>query len=200
MKKFLVLQIVFLSFCVMADERIAFWSLERDSAEDEYQVLGIEFERNETLNGFGARLFSFKEEGLYLGASFAYLLGDREVCVLGGCQFSDAIGTMIGGEIGRDLGKWTPFVGVSFSRSKVELKTRTDNEEIWGLNAGLWLELDTFKLRGAVTNLDDEDNRVVAAGILFQFENKFAVGTEFGMLLDSEVDGFKFSLQIGRAI
>ncbi|MYD45133.1 MAG: hypothetical protein F4W92_02105 [Gammaproteobacteria bacterium] len=60
------------------------------------------------------------------------------------------------------------------------------------------MELDTFKLRGAVVNLDDEDNRAIFGGLLFQMDNNFALGAEFGMLLDDEVDGFRFSLQIGR--
>ena len=194
MKKLLVLPLVLLSFCVIADERIILGSFERETAEADDDVSSAET----TLNGFGARLFNFKDEGFYLGASFAFLTGDSDLCVGSDCVSGDATGTMFSGEIGRDMGQWTPFVGVSFTSTEVEFMGMTDSDETFGINAGMWLELDTFKVRGAVVNLDDEDNRAVFGGILFPVSTNFTVGAEFGMNLDDEVDGFRFSLQIGR--
>ncbi|MCY3541450.1 MAG: hypothetical protein OXH31_06040 [Gammaproteobacteria bacterium] len=195
MKKLLVLPLVLLAFCVIADdERIMLGSFERETAEAEDDMSSADT----TLNGFGARLFSFKNEGIYLGAGFSYLTGDSEYCVGTNCVSADATGTSFFGEIGRGMGHWTPFVGLSFTSSEVDLMGESDSEETWGLSAGLWLQVDTFLLRGAVLNLDDEDNRAISGGVLFPVSTNFTLGGEFGMNLDSEVDGFKLSLQIGR--
>ncbi len=199
MKKLLVLPLVFLSLGVIADERFILGSFDRESTEAESSLLGVTLSAEATLNGFGARLFSFKDEGLYLGGGFSFLQGDTDLCVGSDCMSADTTQTMFSGEIGRDLGQWTPFVGFNFSSTEVDLMGETDSDEITGLSAGLWLELDTFKLRGAVNSLDDEDNRSIHGGLLFQMDNKFVFGADFGMLLDDEVDGFRFSLQIGRS-
>lgn len=194
MKKLLVLPLVLLSFSVIADERIILGSFERETAEADDEIASAET----TLNGFGARLFNFKDEGLYFGAGFAFLTGDSDLCVGSDCVTGDTTGTMFCGEIGRDMGQWTPYVGLTFSSSEVDFMGTTDSDETVGVSAGMWLELDTFRVRGGVVNLDDEDNRAVMGGFLFQMDNNFAVGAEFGMSLDDEVDGFRFSLQIGR--
>ena len=194
MKNLLALPLVLLSFCVIADDRVILGSFEQETLEEEDDVSSVE----STLNGFGARFYSFTDEGFYLGAGFSQLTGDIDLCVETVCVSADSSGTMFSGEVGRDLGQWTPFIGASFSSSEVEIFGESESDETWGLNAGLWLELDTFKLRGALTNLDDSDNRAVFGGVLLQMDNNFAFGAEFGMLLDSEVDGFRFSLQIGR--
>ena len=194
MKNLLVIPLVFLAFCVFADDRVVLGSFERETAEADDGVSNAET----TLNGFGARLFNFKDEGFYLGASFAHLTGDSDLCVGSDCVTVDATGTVFSGEIGRDMGQWIPYVGLSFTSSEVDFMGTTDSDETVGLNAGMWLELDTFKIRGAVVNLDDEDNRAVFGGFLFQMDNNFALGAEFGMNLDDEVDGFRFSLQFGR--
>ena len=199
MKKLLVLPLVFLSLGAIADERFILGSFDRESTEAESSMLGVTLSAESTLNGFGARLFSFKDEGLYLGGGFSFMQGDSDLCVGSDCLSADATQTMFSGEIGRDMGQWTPFVGFNFSSTEVELLGETDSDEITGLSAGLWLELDTFKLRGAVNSLDDEDNRSIHGGLLFQMDNKFVFGADFGMLLDDEVDGFRFSLQIGRS-
>ena len=198
MKKLLVLPLVLLSFCVIAEERIILGSFERETSEADSTMLGVTLSAEATLNGFGARLYNFKEEGLYLGAGFNFVTGDADICADSVCISGDASGTGFAGEIGRNFGQWTPFVGASFTSSEIEFAGESESDETWGLNAGMWVELDTFKLRGAVVNLDDEDNRAIFGGLLFQMDNNFALGAEFGMLLDDEVDGFRFSLQIGR--
>ena len=194
MKRLLVVPLVLLSFSVIADDRIILGSFERETTDADTS----EFTGETTLNGFGARLYNFKDEGLYFGASFVSRSGDYELCAGTDCFSGDASATMFSGEIGRDLGNWTPFVGLSFTSSELEIFGETDSDETTSFNAGLWLELDTFKLRGALIDLDDSDNRAIVGGLLFQMDNNFALGAEFGVLLDSEVDGFRFSLQFGR--
>ena len=194
MKNLLFLPLILLSFCVFADDRVILGSFEQESTEA--GEAGVDAES--TLRGFGARLFNFEDSGLYYGASFAHLTGDSEFCVLSNCASFDSTGTLFSGEIGRDLGQWIPFVGTTFYSAEVEAFGESESDESWGLNAGLWLELDTFKLRATINDIDDSDSRSITGGILFQMDNNFAFGAEVGMLLDDEVDGFRFSLQIGR--
>lgn len=196
MKQLFVLPLVLLSFCVFAESRVILGTFEQESAESEDADRGIEAESS--LNGFGARLYNFKDEGLYFGVGFTHLNGDLDICQLALCISADASRTRFFGEIGRAFGQWLPFIGTSFNKWEVEAVDESESDETWGLNAGLWLEQDTFILRGALTDLDDSDNRAISGGLLFQMDNNFVFGTEIGMLLDDEVDEFRFSLQIGR--
>ncbi|MYD46509.1 MAG: hypothetical protein F4W92_09165, partial [Gammaproteobacteria bacterium] len=111
MKKLLVLPLVLLSFCVIAEERIILGSFERETSEADSTMLGVTLSAEATLNGFGARLYNFKEEGLYLGAGFNFVTGDADICADSVCISGDASGTGFAGEIGRNFGQWTPFVG-----------------------------------------------------------------------------------------
>lgn len=194
MKKLLLLPLVLLSFGVSANERVILASFERESADADDIVSSAET----TLNGFGIRFYNFGNRELYFGAGFTQSSGDFELCVLQECDTGDTSATLFSGEVGRNLGSWTPFVGANFTSAEVEILGFTESDESWGLNAGLWLDLDTVKLRGAITDLDDSDSRAVFGGFLYQMDNSFALGAVFGVLLDSEVDGFRFSLQFGR--
>lgn len=205
MKNLLVIPLVLLSFCVIANDRVMLGSFEQETAER----AEAGFKGESTLSGYGARVFNFIDEGLYLGAGFAQLTGEIDICLLSDCEtVGDATKTMFSGEIGRDFGQWIPFVGASFSSTETEETLFgdgfTESEGTFSLTAGLWLELDTLKLRGALTDLDDNDSVDVSGGLLFEggllfpMDNDFALGAEFGMLLDSEVDGFTFSVQFGR--
>ena len=194
MKNLLLIPLILLSFYVFADERVFLGSFEQESTEAEEGVVDAE----SSLSGFGARLFNFKDSGLFYGLSFAHLTGDSDLCALSVCVSLDSTGTLFSGEIGRDLGQWIPFVGTTFYSAEVEAFGESESDESWGLNAGLWLELDTFKLRATINDIDDSDSRSITGGLLFQMDNDFAFGAEVGMLLDDEVDGFRISLQIGK--
>ena len=193
MKNLLVIPLALLSFCVIADERITIATFEYETLEEN----AIVFSAETTLSGFGARFYNFRDVGFYWGAGFSQRTGDFEFCAPSECSTVDATETLYSGEIGRDLGGWTSFVGASFTSSEVELFGR-ESEETWGLYAGLWLDFDNYKLRGAMTDIDDSDNRAVHGGLLFQMDNNFALGVEIGLYMEREVDGFKFSLQFGR--
>ncbi|MYD46508.1 MAG: hypothetical protein F4W92_09160 [Gammaproteobacteria bacterium] len=213
MKRLLGLVLVLLSVCVLADERIIFGSLERESETEEFNTLGVDIEETDTLHGFGAQWFKFRDEGIYQRERFTVLTGDRQACLLETCNSFDTRKVIYSQEVGIEIGQWIPFVGMSLALSKVEFETDTDSEfELTkGLIAGTWLKLDTFVLRVAVLNFndkdnrvisttfDDEDNRTISGGLLFQMDNNFVLGAEIGMLLDSKEDGFSFSLQIGRS-
>lgn len=201
MKCLLVLPLVLLSVGVVANERIIFGSFERESAKEDFNTLGVDIEVTETLNGFGARSFKFNDKGFYHGDSFTFLTGDRQACLSGTCNSFDARKIVASFERGKDIGQWIPFVGLSFAVSHVEFETNTDRryELTKGFIAGAWYTLDTFILRGAVSHLDDEDNRTISGGLLYQMDNKFALGAELGLLLDSDVDRLSFSLQFGRS-
>ena len=194
MKNLLVIPLALLSFCVIAGERITLATFEYETFEEK----AIVFSAESTLSGFGARFYNFRDEGFYLGAGFSQRTGDFELCALSDCSTVDSTETMFSGEIGRDLGGWTSFIGASFTSSETEFIGRTESDENLGLYAGLWLDFDNYKLRGAMTDIDDSDNRAVFGGLLFQMDNNFAFGAEVGLFLDSEADGFKFSLQFGR--
>ena len=199
MKKLLVLPLVLLSFCAIAEERIILGSYERESSEHNYEIVRVGIESNFTLDGVGAKLFNFKDNGLYLGVGFAYLFGDREFCVWSTCSFYDANETLLSGEIGRALGQWTPFVGTSFTRTEIKYPHDNNVEETWSVNAGMWFEFNTFKLRGAVTDLEDEENRSIFGGLMFEVDNTYIVGAEIEVLLDNDKDRYSFSFQIGRS-
>ena len=194
MKNLLLIPLALLALCVFADDRVFLGSFEQESAEAEEEDIDAE----SSLSGFGARLFNFKDSGIYYGLGFAQLTGDSDLCALSDCVSFDSTSTLFSGEIGRDLGQWIPFVGTTYYGTEIEALGQTETDESWGLNAGLWLELDTFKLRASINDLDDGDSRSIAGGFLFQMDNSFAIGAEIGKLLDDEVDGFRFSLQIGR--
>ena len=213
MKRLLSLAFVLLSVCVFADERIIFASLERESETEDFNTLGVDIETTDTLHGFGAQQLKFRDEGIYHREKLTVLAGDRQACLLGTCNSFDAKKLTYSQEIGIEIGQWIPFVGMSLAISRVEFETNTDSElELTkGLIAGTWFKLDTVILRGAVanfddkdnrvfsTNYDDEDNRVISGGLLFQMDNNIVLGVEFETFLDSEEDGFSFSLQIGRS-
>ena len=46
---------------------------------------------------------------------------------------------------------------------------------------------------------DESDIPGVSGGVIFQMDNKFAVGAELEILLDGEENRFRFSLQFGRS-
>ena len=171
-------------------------SVGQETAESQDADRGIDAESS--LKGTGARLYSFNDEVFYFGAGITRLTGDLDICQLSLCISADARRTRFFGEIGKTFGQWTPFIGTSFTNWEVESDDESESDETWGLNAGLWIELDTFKVRGALTDLDDNDNRAILGGLLFQMHNNYVVGTEIGMLLDDEIDEFRFSLQFGK--
>ena len=194
MKNLLVIPLALLSFCVIAGERITLATFEYETMESGQIGLSAE----STLSGFGARFYNFRDAGFYWGAGFAQRTGDFEFCALSDCSTGDETVTVSSGEIGRDLGGWTSFVGVSFTSSEREFMSSTASDETLGLYAGLWLDFDNYKLRGTMTDIDDTDNRAVHGGLLFQMDNNFALGAELGFFLERDVDAFKFSLQFGR--
>ncbi|MYD46490.1 MAG: hypothetical protein F4W92_09070 [Gammaproteobacteria bacterium] len=187
----LVVLLTFLSFCVVADERVILGSVERQTEEGEYFGLTLE----SISNGVGVQFLNFVDSGFYFGAEFSRLTGDSEACVRSQCVSSDTDfnHTMFSGEFGRNFGDWTPFVGASYN------ETESDGESVdgWGLDVGSWLSFDSFKLKGTITNADDEISRGISGGFLFQMDNNWALGAEIGTLLDSESDVINFSLQLG---
>lgn len=196
MQKFLFLLSALLCVSVVADDRVILGSLVQESAESEDTARGIDAESS--LTGFGVRFYNFRDEGLYLGAGFVRLTGDLDICQLPLCISADASRTRFFGEIGMELGRWTPFIGTSFSSWEVEAPGESDSDETWGLNAGVWLGLDSFNLRGVLTHLDDSDNRAMSGSLLYQTGNNFVFGAELGTLLDDEVDEVRLSLKFGR--
>ena len=224
-KLFLPIPLVLLTFGmvandVIADDRLILGSFERLTEEFDEPLFG-DFTTNyeSTLNGFSARLYWFQDNGLYSGVGLSYMTGDVDVCVPSNCASVDTTVTMFSSEIGWDLGQWIPFVGATRSQTVSDeesefLRLIVDGEYIFGfnpgswvertadpyyLNIGLWLELDTFKVRGALNIWDESETPSVSGGVLYQMDNEFAVGAEFEVNLDSEANRFRFSLQFGRS-
>ncbi|MCY3541449.1 MAG: hypothetical protein OXH31_06035 [Gammaproteobacteria bacterium] len=198
MKKLLGLPLVLLSFCVIeANERYFLVSYDRATAEAKDDVSSVDT----TLEGGGFRLFSFQDDGRYIGLGISYVSDNSEskICIPGpDCvsSFSAKASSFV--EIGWDTGRWTPFIGLSFTSSEVRLMDESDREESRGLSAGSWLQFDTFLLRGAVAHIDDEDNRAISGGVLYPVRTNLTLGGEIGLNLNSKVDGFNISIQIGR--
>ncbi|MXW07603.1 MAG: hypothetical protein F4X56_00970 [Gammaproteobacteria bacterium] len=194
MKNLLVVPLVLLSICVIADERVILGSFERQTQETEFAEFGANFES--IANGFGLQFLNFADSGFYFGAEFTRRTGDTETCVGAHCitKDSDFNHTVFSGTIGRSFGDWTPFVGASYNN------TDSDGETVdgWGFDVGWWVRFDNLKFIGTVTNVDDDFSRGISTGFLFHMNKKWAVGAEIGTLLDSESDVFRFSLQLGR--
>lgn len=107
---------------------------------------------------------------------------------------------VIFGEIGKSLGHWTPFIGASYTGAEETLHGLSSADNSLGFNAGVWFENESFKLRGALTDLENSDNREIFGNILFKFGEKYVFGAEGGLLLNNDAeDRFSFSLQIGRS-
>lgn len=198
MKKILVLPIVLLSFCVIANDRVILGSFEGDLTVEQYNTRGSKTLATSLLFGVGASLFNFKDDDLYFGTGFKYLTGDRKTCFKF-CESFNAQSSMLSGEIGRVMGQWIPFVGVSYHRSELDFLSGRERDESWGLNVGFWFDYDKFKIRGTLTNLNDGDYRAFSFGRLFQRDNNFVYGVDLKFLMESEVIHVSCSLQIGRS-
>lgn len=197
MKNLLVLPLIVLTVCVFAEDRVLIGSIERERTERDDSA----FDSLSIKNGFGARIYGFRDSGLYVGAGFAHLKGDS-VCELARpikhCTSADVVKTRIFGEIGREIGNWTPFVGTSLSRLEVEARGESKSEEGLGINVGLWLELDRLKLRGAITDLDESDNRAISGNLLVRLKNNYFLGIETVEPLRDESNGYGWSIQFGK--
>lgn len=193
MKNLLVVPLVLLAFCVVADERVILGSIERQTQTTEFEQFGITVES--ISNGLGVQFLNFSDSGLHLGAEFSRRTGDSEVCDRSLCvsRDTDFTFTMFSGKIGKNFGDWTPFVGASYNI------TESDDETVdgWGLDVGWWVRFDKLKIKGTITNVDDDFSRGISSGFLFHMNKKWALGAEIGTLLDSDSDVFRFSLQIG---
>ena len=224
MKKLLLpLPFVLLTFSmvannVIADGRVILGSFELLSEEYDAPYFADSVSRESSMNGFSVKLYRFQTDGLYGGIGVGYMAGDVEICLESTCSSVDTTFSMYSLEIGWDLGQWIPFVGGTWTNTEPEDSgfgfVFGDSEtyygfnpgyviestaEPFGLNTGVWRELDTFKVRGALNIWDGSKPPSVSGGVLFQMDNKFVVSTEFEILLDSEADGFRFSLQFGRS-
>ncbi|MYD45134.1 MAG: hypothetical protein F4W92_02110 [Gammaproteobacteria bacterium] len=198
MKKFIVLPLVLLSFNVTAKELVILSAFEHETADRDHFILGQESSKN----GFGIRFFEFRDSSLYLGSELSYLSGDLEYQLefqTPRTNVSAEITELKGsGEVGWSFGHWTPFIGSSLTSSKRKIHGVSHSNDTWGLNAGVWFENETFKLRGALTDVEDSDNREIFGNILFKFGKNYVFGAEGGLLLNDAEDRFSFSLQVGK--
>ena len=201
---------------VVAGDRVILGSVERLAEEYDAPFFESSIDRESTLNGFSAKLYWFRDAGFYRGLSYVAMTGDVDFCLQSNCSSVDTTVTTFSVEFGRAVGQWTPFVGLTWTQTEAE-ETELgfwDSEnrsfvtpgnvvestaDASNFNIGYWLELDTFKVRGALNNLDGKKPMSVSGGVLLQMDNKFAVGAEIEILLDTEAGGFRFSLQFGRS-
>ncbi|MXZ56435.1 MAG: hypothetical protein F4227_03065 [Gammaproteobacteria bacterium] len=196
MKNLLLLPLVLLSLCVFADERVFLRSLVQESTESVVAERGIDAESS--LTGIEARFYNFRDRGINSGARFAHLTDALDICQPPLCRAANASRTRFYSEIGRDLSQWTPLIDMSVAGSVADSSKESDSDETWGINAGVWFENETLKLRGALTDVGDSDNREIFGNFLFKFGNNYVFGAEGGLLLNEAEDRFSVSLQIGK--
>ncbi|MYD46491.1 MAG: hypothetical protein F4W92_09075 [Gammaproteobacteria bacterium] len=200
MRKLLVVLLTFLSFCVVADESVILGSFERQTEEFEMEYFGFSFETS--WNGFGVQFLNFVDSGYYFAGKFSHLSADTDICVGSQCVSpdTDTIQTVFSGEIGWNYRNLTPFFGLSFFNEESEGET----VDYSGFITGAWLDFDTFKLRGAITSIDQTEftNARIwfSGGLLYQMDNNWAFGAEIGMETDGDGNGFRFSLSLGRSL
>ena len=212
MKNFLILPLVLLSFCVFADGKIHLGTIGQVTVDSEDDGFGRSVESN--MRGIGLNFYRFRDENYYLGASFASLSGDIDVCSDVGyvvpndidqaCVSGDTSATSFGGEIGWNFEYYTPFIGINYYTGEIEVSNRSESDDEWSLDVGIWLTLDRFYLRGAMNSIEDGDSRSIAGGFLYQMDSDFVLsdfvfGATVEFLLDSDVDGMSFTLSFGKA-
>ena len=222
-KNLLLLPMVILTFGmvannVVAGDRVVLGSFERLTDEYDAPFFADSVSRESTMNGFSLKVHRFQNDGLYGGISLNYMAGDVDVCLESLCTSVDTTYFMYSAELGLDLGQWIPFVGGTWTNTSIELNefgyffgdsddyygfnpgyVVESTADTFGFNTGVWLELDTFKVRGALNFMDESERIGVSSGVLFQLENNYAVGADLEILLDNGADGFRFSIQFGRS-
>ncbi len=198
MKKFLLLPLVLLSFSVIAKERVILSAFEYETADRDHFILSQESSQN----GIGVRLFDFRDSNLYVGSGISYLTGDLdyqlELQTPRTTVSAEITNWKSFFEVGWSFGHWTPFIGASLTGSELKIHGVRDVDESRGFNAGLWFENETFKLRSALTDVDNSDNREIFGNILFKFGDNYVFGAEGGLLLNDAEDRFSFSFQFGK--
>ena len=207
MKNILILPLVLLSFCVFADGQFILGTFGQVTVDSEDFRFRSSLESKSVL--YGANFYNFKDESYYLGASFASLSGDVDVCsevwfIAPGdfdqiCFSGDSSATSFGGEIGWNFDYYTPFIGVKYYTGEIEVFRQSESDDEWSIDGGIWLTLDKVKLRGAVYSIEDSDSRSIAGGFLYQMDSDFVFGATAEFLLDSDIDGMSFTLSFGRA-
>lgn len=212
MKNLLILPFVLLSFSVFADGKIHLGTIGQATLDSEDDEFGLSVESN--MRVFGLNFYRFSDENYYLGASFASLSGDIKVCSDVGyvvpndidqtCVSGDSSATSIGGEIGWNFEYYTPFIGINYYTGEIEISNRSESDDEWSLDVGIWLTLDRFYLRGAMYSIEDGDSRSIAGGFLYQMDSDFVLsdfvfGATVEFLLDSDVDEMSFTLSFGKA-
>ncbi|MDE0646106.1 MAG: hypothetical protein OXH84_07730 [Gammaproteobacteria bacterium] len=197
MKNLLILPLILLSVCVFADDRFIIGTIGQVTADFEDDEFGLALESNAL--GLGANFYNFRDESVYLGASFTRFTGDIDVCEVTFCISGDVNNTSFSGEIGLDFDYYTPFIGATFDTGEIEILGQSESDDEWSFNAGIWLTLDMVYLRGAVYSIDDSDSRSISGGFLYQMDSDFVFGAAAEFLLDSDSDGMSFTLSFGRA-
>ena len=205
MKKLFILPLLFLSFGVSANERIFLSSYEHETADRDHFILSQESSQN----GVGLRFFEFRDSNLYWGVGFSYATGNREYQLepewwhegqTSSTPTSYEINEVIvSGDVGRSFGNWTPFIGASYTTREESLYRFSLADNTWELNAGVWFENEMFKLRGALNDFDNSDNRQIFGNILFKFGENYVFGAEGGLVLNDAEDRVSFAIQLGRS-
>ncbi|MYD80611.1 MAG: hypothetical protein F4X44_08365 [Gammaproteobacteria bacterium] len=210
MKKLCALLVVSVTSCLIADVHILLPSLEYGSATSEiadpYVSLDLDFDGF----GVGLRYMYFADSGPYLGALLNSVNGEGDACitydeslrtlVAPGCVDLESSGSTFGGEIGMQLERLTPFLGVSLVRSEVTIQNswiEGESDDSWEFHAGTFVYLDDVMLQATVYGLANEESRTLSGGILYMFPNDFVLGIELGTPLDPDVDGLVLSLGVG---
>lgn len=92
-----------------------------------------------------------------------------------------------------------PIYRCIFHTAEIELLGETPSDDASSFTAGLWLDFENVKLRGAITTFEEGDSRTASGGLLYQVQYNFVVGAEFELLLEDETDGFGVSVHFGRS-
>ncbi|MDE0402625.1 MAG: hypothetical protein OXI36_04285 [Gammaproteobacteria bacterium] len=198
MKNLLILPLILLSVCVFADDRFIPGTIGQLTAEGDEDEFGLVLESS--MLGLGTNFYNFRDESVYLGASFTSFNGDIDICEDARCISGDISSTSISGEIGRNFEHYTPFIGAVFQTGETEILGLSESTDDWSINAGIWLTLDRVYLRGAMYSIDDSDSRSISGGFLYQMESEFVIGAAVESLLDSDIDGMYFTLSFGKSL
>ena len=210
LKKLLALIPLSLSVSPGAQEHLLLGSIEFGSVVSNTVEEGERISTDLELNaGLGMDYMYFSEtSSVYYGLSISLGGSDGPVCVSDfPCLGLETTSTSLGGEIGFQLEGWLPYIGMSFIQSEVSIKGNNppippripiESDDPTEFHIGTFLDHDRYLFQVTVYSINDEEDRSLVGGVFYTMNNNFVVGAKFGTLLDSDVDGRTFTLNLGK--
>ena len=221
MKKLVASLLVLLTASMFANESLIFGYgfVGSFSADDsDYHPTNLDFSTDFDIQGVGLNFLRFQDtQNLYFSLSLGRSSGDGEGCYTGIqtiapvnlCPDLESDGINFGGEIGRKMNRFTPFLGINYSQTEVEalfpatgppplFNFEIDEESETSFHAGVWFTRENTRFRATMYSINNEESREISFGIIQSpSTNKFAIGGELRTLINDNSNGTSVALYFG---